>query len=320
MATKVSDLFLDMETGDACIEDAYIEQSKAKIGVSNAIFEAAYKNSELPDDGQFACYLESAENGIPTQTNAATGTACEAVIHELDAFYDGIIATAKKVKDASEKNLKSLIAVGKKVGVSMSEDFERGFAEPLGKAVVTSRRLDLSDDKFLKGAKTVKIAKAYAKGMCYAMGAYGVKLGSDIRADVKSFTGAGDCKTASCIKSLEGALSDAGRALNVGESADEKGATGSIKAADITDLAMACWATANVADAVLKAGKSAKKDAANAVRSFCKDDAKPGKISRTAEAINGDIAKYMTNLENCGKAIATGFTNSAYVLMNTVLK
>jgi len=319
MATKVSDLFLDMETGDACLEDAYIAQAKGKIGVSHAIFEAAYKNCELPDDGQFACYLESAEAGIPTQTNAAAGTACEAVIQELDAFYDGIIATAKKVKAASEKNLKSLIAVGKKVGVSMSEDFENGFAEPLGKAVVTSRRLDLSDDKFLKGRKTVKIAKAYAKGMCYAMAAYGVRLGADLRADVKSFTGAGDCKTASCIKTLESALSDAGRALNVGDSAAEKGATGSVKASDITDLAMACWATANIADAVIKAGKG-KKDAAAAVRSFCKDDAKPGKISRTAEAINEDIKKYMSNLEACGNAIATGFTNSAYVLMNTVLK
>lgn len=315
MATKVTDLMLDMETGDACIEDAYIASAKGKIAVSHAIFEAAYKNCELPDDGNFVCYQESAEAGIPTQSTAAAGTACEAVVRELDAYYDGVMASAKKIKDAAEKDLKTLIAIGKKVGVSMSEDFERGFAEPLGKAVVTSHRLDLSEKKFLKGRESVKLAKSYAKGMTYIMGAYGIRLGSELNGGIKNFTGCdGNCKTASCIKSLESCLSDGGRALKVGEPS----VTDSIKAGDVADLATAIWSIANVADAVLKVGKAGKKDAIAAVRSYCSSDAKPGKVSRTAEAINADIKTYMGNLEAIGNAIATGFTDSAYVLMQTV--
>lgn len=312
MATKVSDLILDMETGDACLEDAYIASAKGKIAVSHAIFEAAYKNCELPDDGNFVCYQESAEAGIPTKTDAAASTACEAVVRELSAYYDAVVATAKKVKDAAEKDLKTLIAVGKKVGVSMSENFESGFAEPLGKAVVTSRRLDVSDKKFLKGRSSVGLAKDYTKGMCYTMAAFGVKL--DVNPSVKNFTGCGEGKTASCLKTLESALSDGGRAMRTGDGHT----TDSVKASDITDLAMAVWAVANVADAVLKAGKGGKKEADSFIRSCCKGDAKPGKISRTCESINADIKKYMGNLEAIGNAISSGFTDSVYVLMQAV--
>lgn len=315
MATKVSDLILDMETGDACLADAYIASAKGKIAVSHAIFEAAYKNCELPDDGSFACYQESAEAGIPTKSDAAASTACEAVVRELSAYYDAVVATAKKVKDAAEKDLKTLIAIGKKVGVSMSENFESGFAEPLGKAVVSSRRLELSDKKFLRSRASVGLAKDYTKGMCYTMAAFGVRIGTDLNPGIKSFTGcSGDVKTASCLKTLDSALSDGGRAMRVGS----ERTTDSIKAADVTDLAMSVWTVANVADAVLKAGKGGKKEADSLIRSFCNGDAKPGKISRTCESINGDIKKYMANLEEIGNAISTGYTDSVYVLMQAV--
>lgn len=319
MATKVSDLILDMETGDACLEDAYIASAKGKIAVSHAIFEAAYKNYELPDDGNFVCYQESADAGIPTKSDAAAGTACEAVVRELSAFYDAVAATAKKVKDAAEKDLKTLIAIGKKVGVNMSENFEGGFAEPLGKAVVTSHRLDLSDKQFLKGRKTTKLAKNYTKGMCYIMSAYGSSIAGDLNPSIKSFTGCdGGTKGVDSLKALESRLSDGGRAL--GGSVDTDRATDSVKAGDVTDLAMSVWTVANVADAVLKATKGGKKNADEMIRSFCSSDGKGGKISRTAEAINGDIKKYMANLEEIGNAIATGYTNSVYVLMQTVSK
>ena len=47
---KVSDLMLDMSTGNASIEDAYIQEAFHKIKVSSGIFQAAYDISELEED------------------------------------------------------------------------------------------------------------------------------------------------------------------------------------------------------------------------------------------------------------------------------
>lgn len=318
MATKLSDLMLDMETGDACREDVYIEYAAGRINVSHAIFEAAAKNYELPDNGQFVCYAESAEEGIPTRSDAAAGTACAAVGHELTAYFDAVVETAKKVKTAAEKDLKVLIAIGKKVGVSMSDNFEGGFAEPLGKAVVSGRRMDLSASKFIKSRHSCRIAKSYAKGMVNVLAAYGISIGGSLNSTVKDFTGAGEGRgSVSSLKEVDSRLSDGGHALNIHGSGDS--GTDSIKAGDITDLALAIYSCANVADAVLKAtGGNAKKNATAMIKSFC--DGESRKISRTMESINGDIKKYMENLQTIGTAISTGFTDSVYVLMETISK
>lgn len=319
MATKLSDLMLDMETGDACLEDAYIAEAKGKINVSHAIFEAAYKNYELPDDGQFVCYVESDQEGIPTKSEKAAGLSCAAVGQELGAFLDATIEVARKVKASSEKDLKTLIAAGKKVGVNMSENFEGGFAAPLGKAIVVNGRLSLNNSKFIKSRNACKIAKAYTKGMINICAAFGVNISGDINALIKNFTGAGDVKgTIDSLKALESKLNDGGKALSIGDAAE--GTVDSIKAGDVTDLAMSIYCVANVADVVIKNCSGTKKDTVAMINKFCGEDCKDGKVSRTCEAINGDIQRYMGNLESIGKAIASGFTDSVYALMETISK
>lgn len=322
MSTKVTDLILDMETGDACLEDAYIASAKGKINVSAAIFEAAYKISELPEDGTFAIVQEAAEAGVPNTVEGATKTASAAVAHELSAFFDEVVATAKKVKASAEKDLKGLIALGKKLGVSAdpnSSNFEGDFAEPLGKAVVGKGRMDLSDKKFLRSKNTVKIAKGYAKGMAYILSAYGVSIADGFTGGVKSFVGF-DGSTRGSVESLkafESRLSDGGRALSVSADAE----TDSVKARDITDLAMALYTVANVASAVIDATKGgAKKNADGIINALCSKDCDGKKVSRTCESINSDIKKYAQDLQNIGNAIATGYTNSVYTLMSTVSK
>lgn len=320
MATKLSELMFDMETGDACIEDAYIASAKGKINVSHAIYEAAYKNYELPDNGQFMCYAESAQEGVPTESAKAAGTACDAVANELGSYFDAVIATAKKIKDACEKDLKTLIAVGKKVGVSMSSDFESGFAEPLGRAVISGRRMDLMSKKFIKSRHACKIAKCYAKGMTNILAAYGISIGSDIPGDVKRFTGCDSARgSVNSIKDVDSKLSDGGHALNIHGADGHQ--TDSIKAADISDLAMAVYSCAHVADSVLKnCSGSSKSSAIKMINSFCADECRGGKVSRSCESINGDIQKYMSALEEITAAIVSGYTDSTYALMETISK
>lgn len=318
MAT-IFDLIADMETGDACEQDAYIEYAYRRITTSNIIYEQAAKNYELPDSGSFMCYTESADMGIPTRSAAAAGTACEAVNQELGAYLDALIETAKKVKASSEKNLKALIAIGKKVGVQISENFEGNFAAPLGKAVVNSGRLSLNAKKFMRSRQSCKVAKGFAKGMAYSLSAYGVSITGEMTAIAKDFGSVSDVRgSVETLKAVESRIADGGRAMGWVDA--EKGVVDSVRAGDITDLAMAVYTTLNVADAVLKAtGGSTKKNALAMIKSFCSDDGGNGKkITRTMDAINGDIKKYTENLKEVGTAATTGLTDSVYALMESI--
>ena len=310
--TKLSELMIDMETGDACMEDAYIASAKGQINVSHAIFEAAYKNSELPDDGQFVCYVESAQEGIPTETKKASGVACAAVGKELGAYLDAVVATAKKVKNSAEKDLKTMIVIGKKVGVAMSENFEKDFAKPLGESICSDGKLTLNTDgKFIKGKDAYKIAKAYTNGCVKALSAFGISI--DIPEAVKDFTGC-ECGsgTVSSLKQVDTKIKESGSAFKTGDGST----TGTVKPKDITDVALAIYSCANVADAVIKAvSTSAKKEAMANINSFCGD-----KLGNSHHSINGDIQGYMNNLEKIGNTIASGFTDSAYALMETISK
>ena len=314
MATTLDELMIDMETGDACLEDAYIASAKGQINVAHAIFESAYKNYELPDDGQFVCYVESDQEGIPTKSDKAAGAACAAVGKEIGAYLDAVLATAKKVKTSAEKNLKTIIIAGKRQGITMSEAFEKDFAEPLGKSLTENGKLSLQSDKFLKSKDSFKLAKSFVNGCIYTLAAYGISL--DIPESVKNYIGSDTSSTeVSSIKQFDSKLSAGGKAFGVKAS----GTIGSLKASDISDMAMSVYSIANTADAVIKAvSSSAKKDAVKKLDGFCSEG--NTKISKSMHSINGDIQKYMSNLEEIGNAITTGFTDSAYALMETISK
>ena len=115
--SKYTELMLDVACGDASEYDAYIEQAIGKINVSNAIFALESKIAELPEDGDFMCIQEAADAGLPANKADATGASCEAVRQQVVAFYDLVLNTAKKVKEACDKDMKLLIAFGKKNGV-----------------------------------------------------------------------------------------------------------------------------------------------------------------------------------------------------------
>ena len=89
---KYSELMLDVACGDASDIDAYIEEAKGKINVSNAIF--ALECSIVNDECDSMCIQEAAEAGLPTDKEGATGVSCEAVKQQLIAFYDLINNTA----------------------------------------------------------------------------------------------------------------------------------------------------------------------------------------------------------------------------------
>ena len=321
MAIKVSELMLDMETGDASPHDANIRASKGEIEVAQLTFECMEKITELPTDGTFAITMEAADAGLPTSPDKAAGVCNTAVKSELMSFYDVLNSSAKKVKSAAEKNLKGLIAVGRRVGVSGDTSggkFESSFAEPLGKALVGSgRSVALNDKKFLKGKYATKLAKNYAKGMATLLSAYGISINS-VFSDgtikgVTGYDGFSGKRTVDSLKSLESNLSDGGKIIKADSMSGDTHYTDSPKASDVTDLAVALYSIANVASAVVEAtDKSAKKNAAALVASAC--GAEKG-VSNCSKCINDDIKKYADNVTGIADAITTSFTDSAYSLM-----
>ena len=85
MVMKVSDLILDMATGDASAEDVHIQEALGRINVSSSIFEAAYNISELPSEDISFVQEAADKQGLPTDKEGSVGVSVEAVNQELEA-------------------------------------------------------------------------------------------------------------------------------------------------------------------------------------------------------------------------------------------
>ena len=62
---KVSDIMLDLATGDASVHDAYIQEAMGQVKVSAAIYNAAKQIALLDDSERSQIVQEAAEAGLP---------------------------------------------------------------------------------------------------------------------------------------------------------------------------------------------------------------------------------------------------------------
>lgn len=310
--SKYTELMLDIACGDASEHDAYIEQAIGKINVSNTIFALESKIAELPEDGEFMCVQEAADAGLPANKADATAVSCEAVKQELAAFYDLINSTAKKVKSVCDKDMKLLIAFGKKNGIALGNNYEE-FVNNLGEKVSGAK---FSDKKFLKGKYAVKLAESFGKGMINLLAAYGLsvettdKLIDDV---VGKFNKASEVSTVRCI---EGKLTDGGKALAT-EKIVSRGLhyTDSPKQKDFVQFAIALYTVLNIANAVAETTTKSKKAAiANMNKCMDNDTLKAKRITRSCEGINDDIKKWTSNLTTVVDSITISFGDSVYAI------
>ena len=309
---KYSELMLDVACGDASEHDAYIESAIGKINVSNAIFALESKIAELPEDGDFMCVQEAADAGLPSNKAEATAVSCEAVKQQLVAFYELIVATAKKVKDATDKDMKLLIAFGKKNGVALGGNFEE-FVNNLADKVSGAK---FSDKKFLKGKHAVKLAESYGKGMINLLAAYGLSVDTS-DAIMSGIVGkANKASEVSTVRCIEGKLTDGGKALAT-EKIVSRGFhyTDSPKSKDFVQLALALYTVLNISKEVADvAGKSKKAALANMNKCMDNDTLKARRITRSCEGINDDIKKWTSNLTSVVDSITTAFGDSVYAI------
>ena len=194
MSIKFSDVLLDLDTGDASMHDVHVKEAMGKINVSSAIFEYAAKLAECPENSAFVQEAAAAaeESGLPSSPSEGKGLATAAVSQELIGFYDVVVENAKKVKSAADRDMKAIIGLGKKYGISTSAassgNFMISFAKPLAEALVrdfaanrkSKNYIRFARDIFPKASESEKLIFAYGNAMARLAAVFGISLGECI--------------------------------------------------------------------------------------------------------------------------------------------
>lgn len=318
---KVSDLMLDMAAGDVSITDAYIQEAVGKVNVSSAVFDAAYKISVLPAAGEHLIIQEAADAGLPTDQEGACTLACESVKQELKAFYDVIVETAKKIKQNTEKDMKLVIAMGKKYGISASgTDFDE-FLKELSAKICEGGKVSLPDARFLKGKYSREMTRSYGVGMANFLAAYGLSIGKvdgSLGDDIGEFKSKKDIKS---FKDIEKCFSYGGKLSKFDKTVEKsRHYTDTIKVSDVQDLGEAIYTTLNIAKSIINvAGSaSAKKSALTLVEGLCANECGSKKVDHTLAAINDGIKEYTDNVVSVVDNITKGFGDSVYSLTEAI--
>jgi hypothetical protein len=325
---KVTDMMLDLETGDASTHDAYIQEAVGKVNVASAMFDLASKanaiaNAEITDESMLI--QEAADAGYPTDAAGTCGMACEAVKQSVSALYDLIAVSAKKIKESVNKDMKLVLTIGKKLGIDAKpENFADGFAAPLATALTRSK-VKCDEARFLKSRYSTKIFTAYTKGITAFLMAFGLNI-TDVFKDPtiakeveKSF--AGKNGPPATFKAVESYMSDAGKLIKVEKIAGKDSHyTANPSKSDLYDLFVSLYIVLAVSDAVIgTAGKSIKSTVMDRFNTLCgKEDCSSKKISKTLDSIGSDCKHWAANIENIADAITKCYTDSVYVLTAAV--
>lgn len=194
MSIKFSDVLLDLDTGDASMHDVHVKEALGKVNVSSAIFEYASKLADCPENSAFIQEAADAaeEAGLPTSPAEGKGLATAAVSQELIGFYDVVVENAKKVKSAADRDMKAIVGLGKKYGISTSAasngNFMISFAKPLAEALVrdfavnrkSKNYIRFAKDIFPKAAESEKLIFAYGNAMARLAAVFGLSIGDCI--------------------------------------------------------------------------------------------------------------------------------------------
>ena len=333
MVMKVSDLILDMATGDASAEDVHIQEALGRINVSSSIFEAAYNISELPSEDISFVQEAADKQGLPTDKEGSVGVSVEAVNQELEAYFDLVIATAKKVKSTAVKSLALLRNAGKKLGVSQSSDFlaeMSSLTQAFSQAYPKGMKLD-GDSGFLKSKYAARMAESYCTGMVNILGGYGLEISSVFEdkvvkqvADLSNWKKALDLvksdKPELQLRNIYGMLNRGGKQLSFDKMLSRNmHYTDNVTGKDLASFGVAVYTLIAVSDAVAKQA-SQKKAVIAKVREIVSSCTNSHRVTRSCEDINDGVKEWSTNLNSLTTNIAKGFNDSIYGMTKAVTK
>lgn len=171
-----SEILRDLDTGDASMHDVHVKEAQGKINVASAMFEYAATLAECAENSAFIQEAADAaeESGLPTSPAEGAGLATESVAQELIGFYDVVVQNAKKVKSAADRDMKAIIGLGKKYGISTSAaqsgNFMISFAKPLAQALIRDNAADRKKKNKLTFAKGIFPSESGAEALIFNYG------------------------------------------------------------------------------------------------------------------------------------------------------
>ena len=270
----ITELMLDMASGDASEDDVHVQECLGHINISAREFAAAYSISEYPGDLPSIIVESASKANLPTNKDDAKEVANTAVIQGLSAFYNLMIATAKKVRAATERELRAYIALGKKYGINFDKhNFLTGFLNPLCSAVEKDGLLGkLNDRSFIKGKYAARMVENYGKGMANLMSGYRLSIDNVFGDSVVGMIVRNNYSSKKTIKDLrdvESNMSTGGKQLNFDKTLDKKTHYQDyVKIVDFKMLAISVYALSKISESIITAlgNASTKKNSMNNIK------------------------------------------------------
>ena len=325
----VTELMLDIASGDASEHDVHIQESLGHINISARQFAAAYSISDYPDDLPSIIVEAAANAKLPTDKGEAKEVANTAVIQGLSAFYNLMIATAKKVRAATERELRAYAALGKKYGINFDKhNFLTGFLNPLCSAVEKDGLLGKLDDRsFIKGKYAARMVENYGKGMANLMSGYGLSIDNVFGDSVvglivrNNFSGK---KTIKDLRDVESNMSTGGKQLNFDKTLDKKTHYQDyVKIVDFKMLAISIYALSKISESIIVTlgNASTKKTAMDNIKKLFNEASDGNKrVVRSVESISDGTKEWSDNLSKLTTNMTGAFTDSSYELLKMLKK
>ena len=325
----ITELMLDMASGDASEDDVHVQECLGHINISAREFAAAYSISEYPGDLPSIIVESASKANLPTNKGDAKEVANTAVIQGLSAFYNLMIATAKKVRAATERELRAYIALGKKYGINFDKhNFLTGFLNPLCSAVEKDGLLGkLNDRSFIKGKYAARMVENYGKGMANLMSGYGLSIDNVFGDSVvgmivrNNYSGK---KTIKDLRDVESNMSTGGKQLNFDKTLDKKTHYQDyVKIVDFKMLAISIYALSKISEAIIVTlgNASTKKTAMDNIKKLF-NEASDGnrRVVRSVESISDGTKEWSENLNKLTTNMTGAFTDSSYELFKMLKK
>lgn len=320
---KFTDLMLDIATGDASGYDVMIEYDKGRLDVSNVVFEACCKVEALDDAGAYDddFIQEAADADLPSEKNAAVAQASAAASTGVEAFYDLVVDTAKKIKESTSKDWKAIAVLAKKNGMPVSEASGEGFFEkfatPLASKIAGGKSVKLSGKAMPTANFSRTFTSNYCNGIAKILSAYGISMECDCPV-TKNFVG-DLSKNVPCADTSDSCAQQCAQAINhgakiiKGEGAFSKTANATVK--DIANYITAVYVLKGFAEMVVKrAGSaSARKTSIAKMTAMMNDTNKKG-VSHASKNIMKTTSSRANTIKEAAEDVAKAFNDAIYAL------
>lgn len=166
---KVSDIMLDLATGDASVHDAYIQEAMGQVKVSAAIYNAAKQISSLNESERQSIIQEAVDAGLPYDKEGSLNLVYESVERELIGTCRHLYTEMAKINERATKPTTPYAAmnvVAQSFGCERKLDGSLEYAMEYASAVVKGGSIKLAEGtKYFKGSSAERLTGNLIQGV-----------------------------------------------------------------------------------------------------------------------------------------------------------